>query len=111
MKLRTARSYAALALLAGTALAAGRASADPPRLPPPVDVCVAGASGPMVASRAVPSRAGAYDPNAPINPAELNWFSTADGRCVTAPSLSRETAVCGSDTRPRPVVRRVLCQQ
>lgn len=111
MKHRPVFSVAAFALLVGSAIAARPASADPPQLPPPVDVCVAGASGPMVASRAVPSRAGTYDPNAPINPAELNWFSTADGRCVSPPTLSRETAVCGSDTRPRPVVRRVLCQQ
>jgi len=75
-------------------------------LPGPEDVCV----GPIDAlrrHRAVPSRAGVYDPAEPIQGEHLNW--TVDGLgCVTYPALS---SVVSCEGAPLPWVATMLCQR
>jgi len=75
-------------------------------LPAPVDVCV----GPVDAlrrHRAVPSRAGVYDPEHPIQGEHLNWRVDGLG-CVTYPALS---GVVPCEGAPLPWVATTLCQR
>jgi hypothetical protein len=91
------------------------ASSPPPAaetpLPAPVHVCIIDDDGgPMRAATATPSRAGTYDPHAPIDPALLNWTVEGVG-CVSAPvGLPRE-ASCLPDGGAVPVVHRQRCGQ
>jgi hypothetical protein len=85
---------------------------DRPRtaMPDPIDVCVEAESGALVAGRAEPSRAGIYDPAAPIDPTLLNWVVEGQG-CVVYPGGSERRAPCGDPPAEHPVVARTLCGQ
>ena len=75
-------------------------------MPAAVDVCV----GPLDALRrvrAVPSRAGVFDPGAPIQGEHLNWMVEGVG-CVTYPALSGAVTCEGASL---PWVATTLCQQ
>jgi hypothetical protein len=119
----------ALALaLGGSVLAAERPRstadhrlAQTPALPPAVQICLLDgslASRPAVAAvrvphvgLATPSRAGIYDPHAPIVPRELNWTVPGVG-CVSYPGDATAHDACGvAGGASLPVVHRMLCYQ
>jgi hypothetical protein len=85
------------------------APSDPGALPEPIDVCVDVVGALPQAARATPSRAGTYDPNAPVDPALLNWRTESFG-CVSWPDPIAPRVDCGAGVA-QPRVVSVLCQQ
>lgn len=75
-------------------------------LPAAADVCL-GTQGAMTRHTATPSRAGVYDPDAPVWGEHLNWMVPGAG-CVTYPALSAR-ARCDGESLPW--VATTLCQQ
>lgn len=78
-------------------------------LPAPIDVCVRVDGADPQPGHAIPSRAGLYDPAAPIDPTLLNWMAAGFG-CVAYPSPTTPHARCDAGPE-RPLVPTVLCQQ
>lgn len=75
-------------------------------MPAPVDVCM-GSPGAMARHTVTPSRAGVYDPDAPIQGEHLNWTVPGAG-CVTYPALSGAGRCEGANL---PWVTTTSCQQ
>lgn len=78
-------------------------------MPAPVEVCVE-ENGALTPATVEASRAGTYDPSAPIDETLLNWF-VSGSYCVTYPAHALRRARCGERTANAPVVTRTLCQQ
>lgn len=82
---------------------------DDTTLPDAIDVCVQVEGADAQPGRAVPSRAGVYDPHAPIDPTYLNWMVEGLG-CVSYPHDGPPRVSCTRGAM-RPLVTPVLCQQ
>jgi hypothetical protein len=80
----------------------------PQRMPGPVDVCIRSDTG-LQHGVATPSRAGVYDPKAPIVPEHLNWTVPGVG-CVEYPNPNGAVGGCGNGVKAV-VVAKALCQQ
>jgi hypothetical protein len=77
-------------------------------MPAPVDVCLV-SDQTRTRATSYPSRAGVYDPTAPIDPALLNW-SLPNRGCVSPPLANTPRVPCPDDP-PLPAVSVVLCGQ
>lgn len=77
-------------------------------MPAPVDVCLVH-EGSRTRATAYPSRAGAYDPGAPVDPALLNW-SLPNRGCVSPPLANAPRVTC-PDPPALPAVTATPCGQ